>query len=160
MNVYAALVRIRPALPDDVTVIDAIVQRAYRGYVSDLGVRPAPMDEDYAEKVRLGEATVASTAGEVVGVIVLIKEEDHVLVENVAVDPDRQGDGIGRALLARAELVAREAGTPELRLYTNAGMTENIALYRHLGYRETDRRSSGPFRRVFFSKRLDPVRAC
>ncbi len=139
--------------------IDAIVQRAYGGYVEELGVRPAPMDDDYAEKVRRGEATVASVDGEVIGAVVLIAEEDHVLVENVAVDPDRQGEGIGRALLARAEVFARETNTPELRLYTNEGMVENINFYRRLGYQEVGRYSSGSFRRVFFSKRIELIPA-
>ncbi len=155
MKVYAGPVRIRAALPEDAAAIDAIVQRAYGGYVEDLGVRPAPLDDDYTERVLRGDATVAIVGGEVVGAIVLIAEKDHVLVENVAVDPDRQGEGVGRALLAWAEAFARTAGTPEVRLYTNAGMTRNIALYGRLGYREVDRRSSGKFRRVFFSKRLD-----
>ena len=131
------------------------MQRAYGGYIERLGVRPAPLDDDYAEKVRDGLATVAEVEAEVVGAIVLVAEEDHVLVENVAVAPDYQQRGIGGALLRGAESFARAVGTPELRLYTNAGMTENIALYKRLGYREIDRRSSGPFRRVFFSKRLD-----
>jgi len=148
-------VRIRTALPADAPSIAGVVRCAYAGYVESLGVRPAPMDDDYDEKVRKGQAFVIEREEGIVGVIVVISEEDHVLIENVAVVPNRQGEGLGRALLVWAELFALDAGTPELRLYTNAGMTENIALYRHFGYREIERRSSGPFRRVFFSKRLD-----
>ncbi len=147
--------RIRPALPAEARSIAEVVRRAYAGYVESLGVRPAPMDDDYDEKVRRGQAFVIEREEGIVGAIVVIPEKDHVLIENVAVDPDRQGEGLGRALLIWAESFARDAGTPELRLYTNAGMTENIALYRRLGYREIERRSSGPFRRVFFRKGLD-----
>jgi hypothetical protein len=35
-------------------------------------------------------------------------------------------------------------------------MTENLELYPHLGYSETDRRLDGGFQRVFFAKRLAP----
>lgn len=112
------------------------------------------MDMDYVEKVAQGQVSVAEDAGAVVGLIVLVPEPDHLLVENVAVDPERQGEGIGRALLAFAEDVAREAGTPTLCLYTHVLMTENRALYAHLGYEETHRRTDYGFERVFFAKSL------
>jgi GNAT superfamily N-acetyltransferase len=54
----------------------------------------------------------------VVGLIVLIEEADHVLVENVAVDPGRQGEGIGRALLAFAE----GTGGPTCRRFVSTRM--------------------------------------
>jgi hypothetical protein len=37
-------------------------------------------------------------------------------------------------------------------LYTNAAMSENLALYPRLGYREVDRRRDAGFDRVFFAK--------
>ncbi len=113
------------------------------------------MDHDYARKVRQGYAFVAEDRGELVGVIVLIPEPDHLLVENVAVDPGRQSEGIGRVLLAFAEASAREAGLSTLRLYTNAAMTENLAFYPRLGYERIGSRTDNGFERVFFSKRLD-----
>jgi DNA-binding HxlR family transcriptional regulator len=53
--------------------------------------------------------------------------------------------------------VARKRGLPALRLYTNAAMHENIALYSSLGWQETERRRVNGFERVFFHKRLDRV---
>jgi ribosomal protein S18 acetylase RimI-like enzyme len=63
-----------------------------------------------------------------------------MLIESVAVDPRHQGRGLGRRLMALAEAEARRQGRLAVRLYTNAKMTENIALYARLGYRETERR--------------------
>lgn len=146
--------QIRPADTADTAVIDEIVQRAYRHYVSRIGRRPGPMDEDYSLKVAQGLVSVAEAGGEIVGLIVLAQEPDHLLVENVAVAPEHQRQGIGRALLAFAETVAGEAGTPTLRLYTHAAMTENLALYPRLGYVETHRRNDDGFERVFLEKRL------
>jgi N-acetylglutamate synthase-like GNAT family acetyltransferase len=57
------------------------------------------MKADYGPKVARGQVSVADEAGGIVGLIVLIREPDHLLVENVAVAPERQGEGIGRALL-------------------------------------------------------------
>jgi ribosomal protein S18 acetylase RimI-like enzyme len=113
------------------------------------------MDDDYGEKIARGNAFVAEAAGRVVGLIVLIRHADHLLVENVAVDPDKQRNGIGRALLGFAETSARNAGISMLRLYTNAAMIENLSFYPRLGFEETDRRTSDGFERVFFSKHLD-----
>ncbi len=145
---------IRRARAGDVTRVSDIVERAYSVYVERIGRRPAPMDDDYAEKVYRGHAFVAEDAGDVAGLIVLIRQPDHVLIENVAVDPLRQGIGIGRALLGYAETHACELGMRSLRLYTNAAMTENLVLYPSLGYREVDRRRENGFERVYFSKLL------
>jgi ribosomal protein S18 acetylase RimI-like enzyme len=145
---------IRPALPAEASTVDELVQRSYAHYIERIGCRPGPMDEDYAEKVARSLVSVAEEAGEIVGLIVLVQEPDHLLVENVAVAPEHQGRGIGRTLLGFAEQVAREAGTPTLRLYTHALMTENQALYSRLGYEETHRRTDDGFERVFFVKHL------
>jgi len=146
---------IRAAAVADVGTIEQIVERAYGGYVERIGMRPGPMDADYVEKVRGGLVSVVEKDGEVVGLLVLVEMPDHLLVENVAVDPGHQGAGIGRALLAHAESYAREATLGELRLYTHSKMTENRAFYAGLGYRETDRRDEEGFDRVFLVKRLD-----
>lgn len=145
---------IRAATADDVGVIEDIVERAYGGYVERIGMRPGPMNADYGEQVARGLVSVVEDGGALVGLLVVVEHRDHMLVENVAVDPRRQGEGIGAALLAHAEECARAAGLGEMRLYTHAKMTENRAMYARLGYRETDRRDEEGFDRVFLSKRL------
>jgi ribosomal protein S18 acetylase RimI-like enzyme len=77
------------------------------------------------------------------------------LIENVAVDPESQHRGIGRALLAFAEAHAASVGVAELRLYTNEAMHDNLRLYPRLGYVETGRGRGAGFNRVYFRKRLD-----
>jgi len=146
---------LRPAIAADVPALRDLAERAYGVYVERIGRRPAPMNDDYGEKLRIAEVFVADDGGGVVGLIVLIPAADHVLIENVAVDPARQGAGIGRALLNLAEAYAGERGIDELRLYTNVTMVENIRLYTRLGYRETGRETTAAFRRVNFSKRLN-----
>lgn len=142
----------RGARLDEVDALRGIVQRAYEPYVPRIGRRPAPMDDDYAARVRSGQVTVAVVRGGPAGLIVTEPQADHLLIDNVAVEPAYQGRGIGRALLAHAERIAARSGLRELRLYTNAAMTENLALYPRLGYRETGRRRDEGFDRVFFTK--------
>jgi GNAT superfamily N-acetyltransferase len=145
---------VRPAERDDLAGITAIVAAAYSPYIARIGREPAPMTADYARVLDAGHTWVAQAADELVGVLVLDPADDHLLVENVAVLPESQGLGVGARLLARAEDEARRLHLPELRLYTNEAMTENIDYYPRRGYRETHRGLSNGFSRVYFSKVL------
>jgi GNAT superfamily N-acetyltransferase len=136
-----------------VDAIHELVQRAYAHYPGVIGVRPAPMDADYADEVAAKEVWVADSEG-VVGAIVMRWEPDYVFVDNVAVDPAHQGAGIGRTLLEHAEGRAREEGADELQLLTHELMTGNRVMYARLGWEETDRRDEQGFSRVYFRKRL------
>jgi GNAT superfamily N-acetyltransferase len=72
----------------------------------------------------------------------------------VAVDPERQGAGIGRTLLERAEGRASEEGVDELQLLTHELMTQNRAMYARMGWEETEQRDEEGFSRVYFRKHL------
>ncbi len=130
---------------------------AYEKYVERMGHPPGPMESDYealVERAWVAEAAGGSTVA-IVGLLVLEESVDHLLVENVAVDPGWQGRGLGTRLLHHAEAQARAAGRGEVRLYTHETMTENLAYYPRRGYRETHRESPGGFHRVFFTKVLE-----
>jgi ribosomal protein S18 acetylase RimI-like enzyme len=114
------------------------------------------MSADYAALVAAGETWVGIVDGRIAGVVVIRVDEEALFVENVAVDPARQGRGHGRALITFAEGRARELGLEALVLYTNEVMTENLALYPRLGFVETGRRVEDGYRRVFFRKRVTP----
>jgi ribosomal protein S18 acetylase RimI-like enzyme len=145
---------LREAVPDDREAVERLVEAAYGLYVERIGKRPAPMDADYAALIDAGLVTVAERGGALAGILVLVPMADHLLVENVAVDPAAQRTGVGRLLMARAEDEARALGLSELRLYTNEKMVENLTWYPRLGYRETERRAESGFARVFFVKTL------
>lgn len=141
---------IRPADAADLPAVERIVRAAYTMYIARIGKPPGPMLDDYATLVRAHCVWVAGAP--VAGVIVLVGEDDHLLLDNVAVDPAAQGSGVGRALIGFAEAEARRRGYGEMRLYTHATMTENIALYRCTGWVETGRGEQDGFDRVFFRK--------
>ena len=145
---------LRPATAGDVSEIEIIVRDAYTPYLERMGKPPGPMLDDYAARVREGRVSVLETAGRVVGVLVLAPEPGHLLLDNLAIAPGFQGRGLGRRLLERAEDEARRLGLAEVRLYTNAMMHENIALYHRVGYVETHRAEEAGYQRVFMRKRV------
>jgi ribosomal protein S18 acetylase RimI-like enzyme len=150
-------VSVRPARREDAIAMAQLARRAYAPYVQRIGGEPAPMKVDYAKTVDDGYAWVAEQHNRLIGLLVLHLGEDHMMLENVAVDPDAQGLGVGSQLLRFAEEKAHEQGLPQVRLYTNEAMTENLAYYPRRGYRETHRSTQNGYRRVFFAKTLEPT---
>jgi ribosomal protein S18 acetylase RimI-like enzyme len=112
------------------------------------------MLDDYAARVSQDVVWVIEEANTVRGVSVLLPKPDHLLLENIAVDPAYHGTGLGRRLLVFAEAEAMRQGYRELRLYTHETMIENQRLYAKIGYEETGRRTEVGFERVFLRKRL------
>src|ERR1022692_3437062 len=148
------VITVRPADVTDVAALRVVASAAYDRYVRRIGRAPAPMTADYTRTVRSGHAWVAVEHGEVVGLVVLVAQRDHLLLENVAVLPAAQGRGIGARLMTLAEDLARGLHLSEIRLYTNEAMTENLSYYPRHGYFETHRAEQDGFQRVFFRKRL------
>lgn len=145
--------RVRLATPSDLLQVETIVRAAYSAYISRIGREPGPMLVDYASLIDQGQVHVLEDV-EVVGVLVLVPEADTMLLDNVAIAPSAQGRGYGRLLLDFAEQEARRQGFGAIRLYTNALMTENLALYPRLGYVETHRGRENGFSRVYMTKPL------
>ncbi|HEY3063069.1 MAG TPA: GNAT family N-acetyltransferase [Chloroflexota bacterium] len=148
---------IRLARADDCTAVVACVHAAYDKYTARIGRPPAPMLADYPALIARGVVHVLAQRAtpDLHGLIVLWPVDGAMYVDNVAVHPLHQGRGLGRRLLAFAEQCARAANLPELRLYTNEAMTDNLAFYRRLEFEETDSRLDEGFARVFLRKRLD-----
>ena len=130
----------RLAGADDLDRVQALTEAAYAPYVVLLGYPPLPATEDHLPRIVDGQVHLAEVAGTVVGLLVLERHPSHAMVYSVAVLPGRQGEGHGLALLRLAESEARSWGVSELRLYTNARMERNIALYAAYGLHETGRR--------------------
>src|SRR5712691_10425175 len=148
---------LRSARPEDRAAVEAIVEAAYSIYIERIGKPPGPMLDDYSRLIEAGAVSVVEEPGGLLAaIIVLVPKPDHLLLDNIAVRPDRQGKGLGRRLVAFAESEARRLGHAELRLYTHVTMTENIALYRRLGFVETGRGREADYDRVFMTKPIAP----
>lgn len=155
IDIATAYELVRPATPADRTAVEDVVHQAYEPWVARIGARPGPLDADYASLIAAGSVYVTG-ADDLDGLIVVVPEEGVLLVENVAVRPDRQGQGIGRRLLAFAESEAQRLGLGALRLFTHIGMTSNIQLYQALGYVVTGYQPVDVGHLVHFRKDLVP----
>ena len=146
----------RQAVAGDAAAIRALTRAAYAKWVPVIGREPLPMVADYEAAVAKHRFDLLYVDGVLAALIETIAKEDHLLVENVAVDPAFQKRGLGRKLMAHAETVADAMGYGMLRLYTNKSFAENVALYRRLGYRvDREEEFKGGFT-VYMSKRIRP----
>jgi len=142
---------IREAIPEDSERLGNCMVSAYSPYQKRTGdVRLPPMDVDYLSEIRNYPTWVVESEGRILGGLILVFQEDHASIANIAVDPECQGHGIGGELMVFAESKARENGYAELRLTTHVLLDESISLYRHLGWEET----GGTEFRVFMKKKI------
>jgi GNAT superfamily N-acetyltransferase len=143
---------LRRATAEDLPAIRAVIDAAYARYLTRMDKPAAPMFRDYGPSVADGTTWV--TGSPVTAVLTLYPRDDHLYVENVAVDPSAQGRGLGRALMEFAEQEAAGRGLNRMALVTHEAMTENQAIYARLGYVETERRSEDGYRRIYMEKWL------
>jgi GNAT superfamily N-acetyltransferase len=133
--------RLRRAGLGDVAALTELKRRAYAGYLARIGAEPQPMVADYDAMLADHDLWVLDRpegAG-LLAALVLRRKPGCLLVWSVAVAPEVRRRGLGRAPLGFAETEARRLGCRSVRLFTNQHFTENLALYRRLGYLETGR---------------------
>jgi N-acetylglutamate synthase-like GNAT family acetyltransferase len=136
--------RVRRANLNDVTRIREIVSLAYAKWIPAIGRKPLPMAADYDYAVAHHLIDLCELDGSVIALVEMIPKPDHLLIENIAVDPAFQGKGIGVNLMRHAEQIAAKLNLPEVQLYTNSMFTENLHFYARRGYEEFKRGSVVP----------------
>ena len=129
---------IRRALEADAAALAACIDAAYSVY-RGRGIELPAVSDGVADDIRNNLVWVADSGGCILGGLILVVRTDHALLANLAVDPAATGQGLGRALLERAEREVRQLNLPKLTLRTHAGIPENIRLYEHLGWRVAGR---------------------
>ncbi|MFL6116182.1 MAG: GNAT family N-acetyltransferase [Catenulispora sp.] len=137
---------VRYAVPMDLAAVHAVIHSAYRHYPGRIGARPAPLDADYPHLMRRGCLFVVGNPA--IATVTLEPEDGWLYLDNFAVAPDCQGQGLGRRILAFAEEHARQFWLPELRLLTHSMMSENQRMYASAGYAEFARTELAPGREL------------
>jgi len=130
----------RRATAADAGTVRDITHAAYTKWIAVIGRQPKPMTADYDKAVAAHVIDLLEEDGRTIALIEVIPklsfEPVHLLIENVAVMPERQGEGIGGVLLERAQTMARSYGVNELRLYFNAKFAANHLFYARRGFVE------------------------
>ncbi len=126
---------LRRAGAADAAAARDLTREAYAKWVPLIGREPKPMAADYDQAVRRHLIDLLYVDDELAGLIEIIPESDHTLIENLAVSPAFQGRGLGQYLLSHAEALTASLGHGEIRLYTNKRFVANVAFYLKRGYR-------------------------
>ena len=124
----------RRAGENDAETVRTLTHAAYAKWVAVIGRRPKPMNVDYEQAVQTHAIELAYEDGTLVALIEIIPAADHLLLENIAVAPAHQRQGLGHRLMARIEALARARGLDKVRLYTNKAFDSNLKFYEKLGY--------------------------
>jgi ribosomal protein S18 acetylase RimI-like enzyme len=87
----------------------------------------------------------------IASVRVRLTDQGTAEVGRLVVAPDRQGEGLGTALLLAAEAHLDDDVTV-IRLFTGERSHANLRLYQRLGYRETERTPAGGYDLIHLAK--------
>jgi GNAT superfamily N-acetyltransferase len=90
--------------------------------------------------LKSGDGWAARVDGRLVGAIRVRHTPDLLLIGRIAIAPDMQGHGVGRALLQAAE---QSTSAPQAELFTGSLSEANIRLYEDCGYEISDRVAQG-----------------
>jgi ribosomal protein S18 acetylase RimI-like enzyme len=132
-------VAIRPAVAADDAALATLDQRVW-SWLSSPAPAPAPGTPFFDDQSTPEDVLVAEAGGAVAGYVQIgrptpVPANAHVLmVRGLAVDPDRRGAGIGRALVAAAVAEARARGARRLTLRVLAPNAPARAVYAAAGF--------------------------
>ncbi|MCP4867278.1 MAG: GNAT family N-acetyltransferase [Proteobacteria bacterium] len=133
---------------DDISALTGVVRRAY-ATLADRGLRyVGTWQEDDVTRSRIEDAECwCLWDGEVLAATAAFYGPDHLggtpfydqpgvaTFGQLAVDPDRQGQGLGHRLLDHVEARARTLGAHEIACDTSEHADHLVALYTARGYR-------------------------
>ncbi|MFF7291936.1 GNAT family N-acetyltransferase [Microbacterium sp. NPDC008134] len=108
------------------------------------------LDEVRAE-LATGTGFAARIDGRLVGAIRYRESDELLLIGRIAIAPDMQGEGIGRALLDAAE---QASTAPQAELFTGSLSEANLRLYEACGYEESERIPQGDGTDQVFLRKL------
>ena len=130
-------VSVQPAGTEAAFEVHRMTQLAFAGYgwLTPPSGALGETEDDVRRDLQQYGGAVARLDGSAVGALRLRTEPGRLWVRRVAVDPARQGLGIGRQLMDWALGQAGARGLAEVRLGVRAQLPGNRAFYERLGYR-------------------------
>lgn len=125
----------RTAQSAECAAADRVLRAAFTPYLAKLGREiPADYYKWLPDSIERGDVFVADEGGRVFGVAATERRPAELFLDRLAVDPSKQGTGLGRWLLQRLDDVARERGDRAVSLVTAEMMDHLIKLYGRHGF--------------------------
>ena len=145
---------IRRATIKDSDDLLKIAEIAYDKYLPLMDKKPAPMLADFNKHIAEDIVFIALAEVEIIaGYVVLQQIKGQWWLDNIAVHPNHQGQGIGTKLRIEAENYVSIL-SDRIQLYTNIVMADNISWYERAGYVITQQALINGYERLYFEKRL------
>ncbi len=128
------------ALPLQHDAIYDLMLKAFLAYVQKIDSQATSGPYPWLKgAIAHGDVYVGIDGTTVVGLISTNRTNDELVIDQLGVDPARQGEGIGSWLLEQLEMAAREDGVSTLSLQTAENMDHLLRLYSRHGFVETRR---------------------
>jgi N-acetylglutamate synthase-like GNAT family acetyltransferase len=141
----------RRAVVEDYKLINAIALKAYEKYVERMGKEPAPMRPVIQKQ---DVVFICEDNKHVIAFAILVKINDQIILDSIAVDPSHQKKGIGNNFIKYIEQYLIEQKINKYQLYTNEKMFENIDWYQKIGFKIFKKVTEKGFNRIYFEKQL------
>jgi GNAT superfamily N-acetyltransferase len=122
--------------PDRAELVHRLTQEAFHDHLALDPPTGAAHEtvETVREELALAEAALAWLGSRPAACVRLAVEGDHLHVRRLAVPPELQGRGIGRAMMAWAEADARRRGLAGVTVGVRIALRANRAFFGRLGY--------------------------
>lgn len=129
---------LREATTHDLPTLVAILKAGFEEYRGRLDP-PSGAHEETVEKLRpvllQSHAVLAEIGAAAAGCVFYAHEDQSLGLFRLAVLPAYRRRGVGSALIAYVEDLARQKGIPQVRLGVRVALPGNLRYYQRLGYR-------------------------
>jgi ribosomal protein S18 acetylase RimI-like enzyme len=145
---------ITKATLQDISSLNILINSAYRGETSKKGwtteahlLAGKRTTEEELEQIILDPKNTFLKYTEndkIIGSVLLVEKEHQLYVGMLTVSPELQNSGIGKKMLAEAEIHAKSLGLSTLSMTVVSVRSELIAWYKRHGYVDTGEREPFP----------------
>lgn len=158
---------ITKATIQDVSSLNVLINSAYRGESSKKGWTTEAnilegkrtTEDELIEIIQDQKNTILkySDNNEIIGCVLLKKNDSNLYLGMLTVSPELQNSGIGKKLMQQAEIFAVDSGLPKIIMTVISVRVELILWYERNGYIDTGLREPFPVSEVFNQTSSEPL---
>lgn len=158
---------ITKALLEDIPALTTLINSAYRGETSKKGwtteahlLEGKRTDEEEMTTIFLNPKNTILKFTEnntIIGSVLLIEKGQQLYLGMLTVSPELQNSGIGKKMLAEAEVFAKSLGLDSIIMTVISVRKELIAWYKRHGYEDTGEREAFPQSEIHVTVSDEPL---